>query len=124
MVLEIMKASSETQLGAKLAEIKKLHGKISQNEYESKLRTYQSWKAGNVRFLHSVQARLIEARALRVRQIGRTVPARLVEERNSVSQAYLNLVQAVETHRQTILTEYDDPTDADRTLWETLEEAA
>ncbi len=123
MVLEIMKASSETQLGAKLAETKKLHGTMPQAEYEKRLRTYQGWKAGNVRFLHSVQARLLEARAIRTRLFGTQYPSRIVEERNAASQALASMIVAIETHRTKVLTEYD-PSDADEALWEAIPEAA
>jgi hypothetical protein len=123
MVLEIMKASSETQLGAKLAETKKLHGTIPQAEYLKALRKYQSWKAGNVRFLHSVNARLVEARAIRTRLFGTTYPTRIVDERNKASQALNSLIRAIEMHRTTVLTEYD-PSDADEALWDAVPEAA
>ncbi len=122
-VLEVMKASSETQLGAKLAEIKKFHGSITQDDYENKLRGFQSWKAGNLRFLHSVQQRLLEARATRIRLFGQTYPTRLAEERNTLSQTLTSLVRAVERHRETVLSEYD-PSEADETLWEAIPEAA
>lgn len=121
-VLEIMKSSVETQLGAKLAEIKKLHGTIPQIDYEAKLRTYQAWKPGTARFLHSVNQRLLEARAIRLRLFGVLYPTRLTEERNLASQSLLDLIRAIEIHRQTVLEEYD-PTDADETLWETLRAA-
>jgi hypothetical protein len=122
-VLEVMKASSETQLGAKLAEIKKFHGSITQSDYENKLRGFQSWKAGNLRFLHSVQQRLLEARATRIRLFGKNYPTRLAEERDRLSQTLLRLIRAVEIHRETVLREYD-PSDADEVLWEAIPEAA
>lgn len=121
-VLEIMKSSVETQLGAKLSEIKKLHGTIPQSEYEAKLRVYQAWKPGTARFLHSVNQRLLEARAIRLRLFGVVSPTRLTEERNLASQSLLDLIRAVEIHRETVLGEYD-PTDADETLWEVLRAA-
>lgn len=118
--LEMMKASSETQLGAKRAETKKLHGSVTQEEYETKLRAYQGWKAGNVRFLNTVQDRLREARALRSRIFGQSAPTRLVEERNLASQAYIDLIRAVENHRDRVIAEYDEPSDADEELWENI----
>lgn len=96
-VLEVMKASAETQLGAKRSELKKSHGRVTEAEYEERLRSHQGWRAGNLRFLNSVNQRLIEARYQR-------------------SETEKNLVRAIEKHRQTVLAEYD-PTDADEALW-------
>lgn len=122
MVLEIMKASAETQLGAKRSELKKLHGRVSEEEYISRLRTYQGWKAGNVRFLNSVQQRLLEARWHRSRDLGAKIfPSRMVEERNQASQSVLVLAEAIESHRQTVLAEYD-PTEADEALWAVIQD--
>lgn len=118
-VLEVMKSSAETQLGAKRAEIKKLHGTIPQTDYEAKCRVYQGWKPGTMRFLHSVEQRLLEARADRMELFGYLYPARVTEERNTLSQHVLYLIEAVQVHRETVLAEYD-PTDADETLWETI----
>ena len=115
--LEIMKASSETQLSAKRSDLKKTHGTIPDAEYQTRRRAYESWKAGNVRFLHSVQQRLLEARALRAVRFGQTYPYRLVEERNQTAQALVSLRKAIETHRATVLDEDYEPTDADTALW-------
>lgn len=118
-VLETMKASAETQLSAKRSDVKKLHGSISHKEYVAKLRAYESWRAGNVRFLHSVNSRLLEARYLRFQFYGLTFPERLTAERNWSSQALLQLIKAVEKHREHVLADYD-PTSADESLWEAV----
>lgn len=121
MVLEVMKDSAETQLGAKRCELKKTHGVVSEKDYEERLRTYQGWKAGNVRFLNSVKARLLEARYTRTQHFGMMFPTRMIEERNRSSAAALLLVKAIESHRQTVLAEYD-PTEADEALWASIQD--
>lgn len=120
--LEIMKASSESQLGAKRAEIKKLHGTVSEDEYQSRLRQYEGWKAGNVRFLNVVHERLRHARYARSRQFVSLYPMQLVQERNYLSEVVTHLIRAIESHRSQVLAEYD-PTDADKKLWESINDA-
>lgn len=118
--LEIMKASAETQLGAKRSELKKLHGTISDEDYLERVRKYQGWKAGNVRFLNSVQQRLLEARYHRMRQFGIMFPTEVIAERNRASDAVLALIGAIQIHKMTVLGEYD-PTEADEALWASVE---
>lgn len=103
MYLEIMKASSETQLSAKRSDLKKTHGTVSEAEYLTKRRAYEAWKAGNVRFLHSVQIRLIEARAIRARR-----------DRAAMRKA-------IETHRAAATVENYEPEAHDLTLWAVLD---
>lgn len=98
-VLTIMKTSSETQLGARRSDLRKTYGTITDEEYQARRRAYESWRAGNVRFLHSVQQRLIEARSVKEKALVET------------------LLDAIETHRATTLGDDYDPTDADEALW-------
>lgn len=122
MVLETMKASAETQLGAKLAELKKDHGKITEEEYKERRSQYLQWKAGNVRFLNSVQQRLLDARYARNKLFGSELPTRLVRERNSATESLVKIVEAVQSHRSVTLAEYD-PTEADEDLWAVIQQA-
>lgn len=119
-VLEIMKASSETQLGAKKSDLKKVYGTISMAEYQSRRRGYESWRAGNLRFLHTVQQRLLEARQIKTRIFGVSFPDRLAEERNAAAQALIEMRRAIANHKSEVLAQYDDPSDADTTLWATI----
>lgn len=116
-VLEIMKSSSEAQLGAKRSDLKKVHGTVPEAEYQSRLREYEAWRAGNVRFLNSVQERLIETRYVKLRLFGLEQPVRLEVERNQAMQALLTFKVAIESHRSTVLSEDYEPTDADTALW-------
>lgn len=126
--LEQIKASSETQLGAKRLDLMKqhddwtdergrFHPALSNGDYLAKKREFQDWRAKNVRFLNRVQERLLAARDLRRRYFGIEYPTRALQERNMASESYIRLLSAVEAHR--VATENGDfePTDDDRKLW-------
>lgn len=110
-VLEVMKHSAETQLGSRRADVKKMHGTVSDEKYLELWRTYQSSRASNLRFLHTVQARLIQAKAMQV-----------AEERVSTNLAKV-LIHAIENHRMNTLAEYDDPDEQDEILWNLISTA-
>lgn len=118
-LLEMMKASSETQLGAKRDELLKKHESMIHDEWLELKREFQGWRAGNVRFLNSVTSRLLEAREIRRRYFGAEYPTRAIEERNLASKNYLRLLSAITDHRNTVGDEYE-ATEADQALWATI----
>lgn len=113
MELSIMKASAETQLGARRADLKKIHGTVPEGDYQSRKRAFDSWRAGNMRFLHSVQQRLLEARYERAKMHSQT----------TATQESLDMFRrAIENHRAQVLSEDYEPTDADTSLWSVVPE--
>lgn len=126
--LERIKASSETQLGAKREDLLKQHDEwvdgrgnvhpgLPHGEYLAKRREFQDWRAGNVRFLNRVKDRLFEARELQSRYFGAGYPTRAIQERNLASEAYMRLLSAIEAHRAATEAGPFEPTEDDHALW-------
>lgn len=126
--LEQIKASSETQLGARRDDLLKQHDEwvdhlgnvhraLTHSEYLAKKREFQAWRAANVRFLNRVQDRLLEARELRTRYFGAGYPTRAIQERNVASEAYMRLLSAIEMHRETTEGGEFQATEEDLALW-------
>lgn len=80
------------------------------------------WRAGAVRFLTGVEARLMEANHERRKNFANALPSQITMERDRLSETVRELRSAISTHREDFLShDGDEPSDADTLLWAMLD---
>lgn len=122
-----MKKSTELTIAAKGMDDKARRAKLQSEGSHGKARdTYRhhlQWRAGAVRFLTGVEARLSEANYCRRKHWGSSLPSHIIFERDELS-AYVRLLRrAILEHRDDYLShDGDEPSDADAKLWSVLDQ--
>lgn len=115
-----MKKSVETQLGARRSDVRKLYGTLDPKKYDERLRTFQRWRGGTLRFLNGVEERLSECRRLRGVEFGGKLPRILEVLQERITETAVAYEAAISDHKRRTLADDLEPSEFDQLLWSTL----